>query len=282
MDDEQTLPSAENLGDVSEAVEQTDAGATDKPAEVVPGSEVETDEQKNQRVAAEAAEKAAQRRARDQQSINQRMAELTAEKKAAQEMAAQAMALLQRGQQPQTQVSGAPVREQFESWEDFIAANATYKATNEVRQLFEQQSRQQAEQRQAEDQQRQARDQAQQFQRRAAELAKELPDFAAVMANADMVQVPDHVAAALRQREDGPRIAYHMVKNPALAQAMQGLDAMSQLVMLGELSASLRTAPKVSNAAPPGRPTGASKASSLGDPPEDTEAYFAWAEKQKM
>lgn len=280
MADDQTLPSAESLGDTPEAVSTVDAGIPGTPAiEVVPGSEVETDEQKNQRVMADAAKQAEQRRARNQQSINQRFKEITDEKNAANENVKTLIAQLASQRQPQQTSDSVPGRDQFDSYEDFLDAKAAHTAKAESARLFEQYGKQQQERQQAENQHREARDSMQQYQQRAAVLAKELPDFAEVMEGADAVQVPQYIGEALKRMEDGPRIAYHLIKNPSLVVSLQGDNPMQQLIALGEISASLKTTPKVSTASPPGKPAGVSRASSQGDPPEDTEAYFAWAAK---
>lgn len=280
MDDlVQTLPEAANSGDQSvntEVVETPAPGDADTPAET--GSQ-ETDEQKNARVAQEAAQKAAARETKRQQSINQRFAELTAEKKAAQEIANQAMQLLQQGRQPAPQGDGTPTRDQFESYEDFVLAKATHQAEARARAIISDHAQQQQQARTVETQQRTEREAAQAYARRFTEAASKIPDFAEVMAEAD-VQVPKHVGSAIQRLDNGPEVAYHLQKNPALLAQLDGQSPIDQLVALGRISASLKTPANVSNAPPPGRAVGQSSASaSAGEPPDDPAAYRKWADK---
>lgn len=281
MDDlMQTQPEAANSGDGSvttEVVETPAPGEADTPAET--GSQ-ETDEQKNARVAQEAAQKAAARETKRQQSINQRFAELTAEKKAAQELANQAIQLLQQGRRPPAPTGdGTPTRDQFDSYEDFVLAKATHQAEARARAMLNEHAQRQRQERTVETQQRAEREAAQAYARRFTEAASKIPDFAEVMADAD-VQVPVHVGNAIQRLDNGPEVAYHLQKNPALMAQLEGQSPLDQLVALGRISASLKTPANVSNAPPPGKTTGqASAAASASEPPDDPAAYRKWAEK---
>jgi hypothetical protein len=117
---------------------------------------------------------------------------------------------------------------------------------------------------------------------RYAKAASTIPDFAEVMEDAD-VQVPNTAAHMLRNMEDGPVVAYHLQKNPAIAARLNAAAPMAQAVILGEIAASLRTSLKAqpSSAPAPGKPVGSAggNGSSADNPPEDTAAYLKWAAK---
>jgi len=253
----------------------------------------ETDEQKNARVAAEAAQKSAERAARAQSKVNQRMAELTAEKRAAEQRAADALALAQQAMQSraagpapqQDDPLAPPVRGADESYEDFVIRRAVHQ--NRVEMVRVMQARDQQAQQHAQQTAAQASEAAiaRAYAERHAKAAAAIPDFAEVMEDAD-VQVPNAVARALRTMDDGPVVAYHLQKNPALVAQFAGADPITQLVVLGKIAASLKTsstdaAAQPSSAPAPGKPVGSSGGAggNADAPPEDTGAYMRWAAK---
>lgn len=87
--------------------------------------------------------------------------------------------------------------------------------------------------------------------RREAALA-ELPDYAEV-AEADTVQISPPMAEAIMRSDIGPKIAYHLGKNPEEAARISALPPGTQLFEMGRLAATLAlpAAPRVSRAPAP-------------------------------
>jgi hypothetical protein len=254
--------------------QEAEQGATDTPDQEA----VKTDEQKNAEIAAEAARKAQERQERKQSRLNERFAELTAEKRAAEQRANDLMELL-KGQKSQAVQApqGEPNREQFDSYEDFVVARAEYRAEQRALSLVKAETeRMQQQTHEVQRQQTQAQAMAAHRQR-LAEAQKAIPDFREVVEDAD-VQIPQFVANALAEMEDGPALMYHMAKNPTLAAQFDGLTPQRQLLKLGQMSAAIASKPQVSAAPPPGKPV-ASKPGSTSEPPENPDEYMKWAEK---
>ena len=256
------------------------------PAEPVvsDATEQETDEQRNERATRETQERA-EKRAR---GVQKRLDELTADKyaeraarEAAERRSEQLMAMVQgRTQQTAPPETGEPKREQFTDYEEFVAAKAEYRALQKADQLFQQR---QAQQQRAFEQQRMQATAAQvqqQFRSRVDEYAKSKPDFADLVTENTDVRIPDETAAIVQMMDDGPAILYHMGKNPEIARQLWGKPAMVQAMVLGQLSASIKSGPAVSSAPAPGKPVGA-KSGSSENPPSDMDGYMRWRAKQR-
>jgi hypothetical protein len=97
------------------------------------------------------------------------------------------------------------------------------------------------------------------------------------MADAD-IAVPTAVYDMIRRLPEGPTIAYHMAKNPELAQQFFEQPPYMHGVLLGQLAATLKAPQKTTTAPAPGKPA-ASKAGSDNEPPSDPNLYRAWADK---
>jgi hypothetical protein len=218
----------------------------------------ETDEQKNQRELAER-QKRSERATR---GIQKRFDELTAARHSAEREKEQLLGLVQslvgRGQQPaqQPDANQAPQRGTDEAYEDWVARKAEWhaerKAETLVRQQFEAVQRQsgQAAMQQAAVQVRT------QFEGRMAEFAKATPDWDAVVAKNEDIEIPDESVGLIHMRPDGAQILYAIGKNPALAAQLQGKSALEQAMVIGQISAQLKAPQQVSKAAPPGSPVG--------------------------
>jgi hypothetical protein len=266
--------------------------STLKPSETVPeGTEkpgapdaqekvAETDEQKNERIQKEAAEKAEKRAKGVQKRIDELTADKHAERKRADELAAQnarILALLE-GKQAAPAVQGEPKREQFESYEDYVAARAEFRAEQKAKALIEQSTKTSDEQRRKEASEQAQRSLEQGYADRQRQAAKDISDFNDVMEDAD-IAVPTQVYNMIMRMPDGPVIAYNMAKNPDLVQQFWSNPAEMHGILLGQLSATLKSQQKAQTKAPdPGKPVG-SKAGSATEPPSDPNLYRAWADK---
>lgn len=272
LEEEQGATPEEVVIESDSQMPETDAGET----------KIETDEERNARLAAEAAEKARQRAERKQSRINERFAELTAEKRAAeareQAAAAREAKLLEmlQGQKP-ANVNGEPTRDQFDQYEDYVVARAEWRAEQKASQLAERQLAEYRQRQQMEQTQSQQRAMAAEFAKRIQTARAEIPDFAEVVEDAD-IQIPNTVASLIAQLDNGPQIMYHLAKNPALAQQFDALPPALHAYKLGEIATALKSQSQVSKAPPPGKPAAARTASG-NEPPEDPDAYMDWARK---
>jgi hypothetical protein len=250
-------------------------GATDAQEKVA-----ETDEQKNERVQKEAAEKAEKRAKGVQKRIDELTADKHAERKRADELASQnarILALLE-GKQAAPAVQGEPKREQFESYEDFLTARAEFRAEQKAKALIEQSTKTSDEQRRKEASEQAQRTLEQGYADRQRQAAKDISDFNEVMEEAD-IAVPTQVFNMIMRMPDGPAIAYNMAKNPDLVQQFWSNPAEMHGILLGQLSATLKSQQKAQTKAPdPGKPVG-SKAGTATEPPSDPNLYRAWADK---
>lgn len=188
------------------------------------------------------------------------------------------MELLKGGVKPVAHSDGKPQQDQYTDFAEFVKADAVWSSTQAAKAHIEQytKTQQEASQRQSIAQSESAAAAA--YAQRAAATAKSVPDFDEVMAEAD-VDVPMPVLSMIRQLDNGPLVAYHMVKNPALAQKFITMHPSMHGVLLGQLSATLKGSAKVSNAPPPGAPA-KQRASSSNEAPADTDEYMAWADKK--
>jgi chemotaxis protein histidine kinase CheA len=259
--------------------EDIPAAATDTTEETV-----ETDEEKNKRVLDEAAEKARQKEERRQQSVQKRIDELTADKYAARNQAeqlakqnAQILALLEGKNTQQAQYTGEPLREQYESYEDFVTARAEYRADQKVTQALEKFQRTQQETETRAKQEQSEREAEKQFLSRREAVAKEFPDFQDVI-DEWRPQLPDAVANMIIRLPDGPLLSYHLAKNPSLEAQFREQPEYMHGILLGQLISSLKVSTKVTNAPAPGKPLG-NKSSPSNEAPSDPALYMAWAKK---
>lgn len=262
-------------------------GASGAPTE-------ESDEEKNRRIQAEAAEESRKRAERRQASIEKRFAELTAEKYEARKQAqalveqnAKLTAMLEGKQPAQPAASGEPTRDQFESYEDFVTARAEYRAEQRAvkaaQELIEREnrSRQELESRRSQETERQQVER--EFLTRKAEAVKSFPDFQEVI-NGWEPNIPEGVAELILRLPDGPLIGYHLAKSPELEARLRDAPAYMQGIVLGEIRTALKSSqatPKESTKAPaPGSPvTPKVSASTTTEYNGDPEGYFAWARK---
>jgi len=217
--------------------------------------------------------------------IQKRLNELTrdkyAERQAREQLERQnlqLMEMLKGGQKPaEKPTDGKPNQSDYSDYAEFVRADATWHATQAAKQMIASERAAMAETTQRSTAAQSEAVAAADYAKRAKETAKSVPDFDEVMAEAD-VDVPQHVLTMIRRLDNGPLVAYHMVKNPELAQQFFAQPPMMHGILLGQLSATLKGSAKVSNAPPPGK-TVKSQAGSSSEPPEDADAYMAWAAK---
>lgn len=244
----------------------------------------ETDEEKNARAIEEDATKRAAKEEKRQLGVQRRIDELTAARYQEKARADYAEAELQRLRQPaqsQQQASGEPQRDQFESYEDYLEAKVTFKAQQIVDKQLEHSSTKQKEATTAAEQHRTQQAEQRQFLENRGKLEKEIPDYKDTIEDWEP-NLPDTVAAMLIKLPEGPLITYHMAKNPSLEAQFRDQPEYLHGVLLGQLIASLKSPPKVSNAPAPGKTVSTTKTVSNGDePPADPEQYWAWSQARQ-
>lgn len=191
------------------------------------------------------------------------------------------MGILERGtpppqaQPPATET--APKREQYGDIEDFFKAQARYEARQEAAQQVERAFRSMNERQQQEAMQKQAQGMVESFNQRREAGMKDYPDFAEVIADASDMPV-GNAAAAIAEAENPAGVMYYLAKNRAQAERIAALSPLKAAIEIGRIESGLKSAPKVSNAPPPGKPVG-SKPSAGSDPPDDPDAYMRWRRK---
>lgn len=245
---------------------------------------VETDEQKNARVQEEASEKARLKEEKRQASVQRRMDELTADKyaerKRADELAGRLAALESKQNTPQA--PGEPTRDQFENYEDFVTARAEFRAVAKaeaataaaIAKFSETQKESQT--RSVQEESRRATEK--QFIERRLEVEKSIPDYKEVMADWEP-NIPDSAVDLLVKMADGPLITYHLAKNPSLEAQFRDQPAYMHGILLGQLSATLKSPTKVTAAPTPGKTVSTAKGGTSTEPPSDPNQYYAWAQK---
>lgn len=248
------------------------AGVTDTPETVE-----ETDEQRNARELAERKK----RSERQYQGVKRRIDELTADKYAerqARERAEREAETLRSWIQQQQQAKqqspndGGPRRDQFDDYESYIAAKAEWSAEQRANQAVEQLRTRMAQEQAQAAQFLQAAQLAQAHQARVKEFAKANPAFAEVM---DSDVDVGTAARAIVEMEDGPAVMLALHQNPEIAERLRASSPYMQGIILGQLSASLKSRPPVSKAPAPGTPVGSKPASTHKDPSQMTDAEFA-------
>lgn len=273
------LSSAENEEVLSEVEnkEVSQAGEADAPKEIE-----ETEEQKNARAIEEDAERKRVKQERAQASIQRRMDELTRQRYEEKARADALQAVIDRGygqkDQQTNQESGVPQREQYDNYEDYLEAKITYKAEQIAQSKIDQAQKQYKESVNFTQAEQSRQSVEKQFLERRAAVEKTIPDFRDVIEDWEP-NLPHSVVDTIIRLQEGPLITYHLAKNPALEEKFRSAPEYMHGVLIGELLAGLKGAPKITAAPPPGKPVSSSKAGSTTEPPSDPELYMAWAKK---
>lgn len=99
------------------------------------------------------------------------------------------------------------------------------------------------------------------FEQRTVEFRKNTPDFDTVLANPALPQLAPEAARVIIRSEQGPDIAYHLGKNPDLAERIARMEPVSQAAAIGRIEGQLsKVAQKEPSKAPPARPVSVTKA----------------------
>ena len=161
-----------------------------------------------------------------------------------------------QGEQPQAEQ--APKREQFDTYEDYIRADAKWHAEQAAERKFAERDKKAQE----EAQRKKADETAEQFRKRVKESAKGLDDFDDVIAEAtrDPSQPVARLYADALEAADAPaRVLYELAKNPDEAERIAALPLARQAREIWLLDSKLKlqpTAPQRSSAPAPIEPVG--------------------------
>jgi len=178
--------------------------------------------------------------------------------------------------------AGEPRRDSFDTYEAYLEARAEWRADQKVEQRFKAREEQSAKQQAAQSEQEAAK----RFREHAAKVAAEIEDFEDVLAASSAPMTQAMANAITRSGENGPRIAYHLAKNPEEARRIAALDPAEQAMEIGFLRASVSKEPvkKPSKAPAPIEPVKAGKTVSANEMPDPTsqngDAWAKWRNRE--
>jgi hypothetical protein len=178
---------------------------------------------------------------------------------------------------PPKEAPKKPTPADFDDYGAYVEALTDFKADEKVNTALDAREKAAAEK-------QQAQTRVTTWNERVTEARKTLPDYDAVMAASD-VPVADHVLDELRDSELGPQLAYHLDKNPDVAEKLNAMTQRQAAREIGRLEAKLLstvsaspdpaadapqkdpepTAPKVktTNAPPPVKPVGQGRSTAV-------------------
>ena len=177
---------------------------------------------------------------------------------------------------PQPQESTEPKLENYQSYDDFIAAKAEHIAERKVKETLASYSQQQAMER-AQAARRQTVDT---WQQKVTQATADLPDFADVVGSSS-VPMPEHMQAVIMQSDQGPKLAYYLAEHPDEAEQIASQHPLAAIRALMRIEDKL-IAPKAkptTDAPAPISPVG-STTKSEKDPSSMNSTEFAnWRRK---
>jgi hypothetical protein len=193
---------------------------------------------------------------------------------------AEELALKMRQSEPKAPVSdGEPKREQFESYEAYIEARAEWKAEQKVSERWKAEREREA----REKAHTEARTTAESFRKRIQESTKEIPDIVDVI-ETSQAPITEIMAQAIRLSDVGPKLLYHLAKNPDEAERIAALPLVQQAKEIGRLEATADLTPKkqASRAPQPISPVGGKQvaADKMPDPADNPEGWLKWREAE--
>lgn len=214
---------------------------TEQPAEVEQTEETATsDEQQTE-------ETEGNEKPRRKRGAERRIAQLT---RKTHELEAQLQAL-QQPQNPTQEAAKEPRREDFDSFEEFLRADANYQVDQRLAQEREESQKRETETAQ----QRQAQEIAERRDDLVDAGVDAYADFEEVAGDPDL-QITDVMRDAILESATGHDIWYHLGQHPQKAEKIANLSPINQAREIGLLEASLKVSKKPSNAPPPPKPVG--------------------------
>jgi hypothetical protein len=132
---------------------------------------------------------------------------------------------------PPKEAPKKPTPADFDDYGAYVEALTDFKADEKVNTALDAREKAAAEK-------QEAKTRVTTWNERVTEARKTLPDYDAVMAASD-VPVADHVLDELRDSELGPQLAYHLDKNPDVAEKLNNMNPRQAAREIGRLEAKL-------------------------------------------
>lgn len=253
---------------------------------LTPQEPVSVQETTEQEVTATPEEKPAEKTFTQEQVnelIEKRLAK--AERKAARERE-KLLQMAVNGRQPEKQpeaqpeVDGAPKREDFASYEDYLEARADWKAEQKAKAIIEQRERERVEA----EARKQAETKAKTWQQRLKEAEKEIEDIHEILEDSE-APLTQPMLEAITDSDIGPKIAVHLAKHPEEAERIANLSPIAQVREITKLETKLSAEPQPpkkepSKAPDPITPVGG-KAGKVSDKPSDEDSIEDWLKKRE-
>lgn len=172
-----------------------------------------------------------------------------------------------------------PVREAFQSDQDYIKALKDWTADDTLRKE-EKRKAEQAEKEQAE---KRAKD----WSNRVEEMKKGTPDYEEVIGKSANIAVAPHVESAILNAEDGPALLYYLAKNTEVVDKLNKMEPVAAIFELGAIKSKLepkkseekKETKEISKAPAPINPIKAGAAGEVGDTSKLT--YDDWKAKRR-
>lgn len=181
--------------------------------------------------------------------VQKRIDELTRKAHEAEREAAFWREQAAKSQAPSTDAT-KPARDDFATDADYFEALADYKAEQKVSEFRKQQQAEALNKAE----QTQTATRFELYQERVAASLEAIPDYAEVVGASDVPAAP-HVLESILDSDSGPQLAYHLAKNPELAEQLNAMTPVQAAREIGRLEAQLAQ-PKTETT-PPKRTTNA-------------------------
>ena len=223
---------------------------------------------------------------RGKKSAQQRINEITKARYEAERLAAYWKGIAEGSRSQTQQIPEPAARESaarpnladFPDYETYIEALTDWKTTQKVAEVVHHQQAATVQERQ----QAEALELARGWAGKQESARKSIPDYDEVLGGAETVVAP-YVTDAILTSDRGPEVAYHLAKNPALAEKLNRLSPIAAAREIGRIEAALeKSSPGTSRSAPPPpAKTTRSSATISGDPAKMShEQYRAMRAKQ--
>lgn len=146
---------------------------------------------------------------------------------------------------------GAPNPDDFDDNDDFIRADAEYKATKNVINLINQDRVQEQQEQTA----RQSQQRIATYNQRVVGVEKDIPDFKATVMGSLLIATDSAgnlsaATEAILELDNGPQVAHHIAKNPELAASLNSSTPIQATMAITRLSEKLSAKPVTINEIP--------------------------------
>lgn len=243
-------------------------------------------EQQPQAAADDAAKPDRDEKGRFKPGVQQRIDEITRARHEAEREAAYWRERATAGNQDKAQPSAnepppKPTPDKFADYAEYVEALTDWKTDQKVREALSARDTEQA--KQAEGRVQQTKQQA--FAERVQQARTSITDYDEVVGLSDLPIAP-HVGEVLLDSDLGPQLAYHLAKNPDLANRLNQMSPTAAAREIGRIEAGLEkpatpAAKTTSKAPPPINPIGSGRTNAAANPAQmDMEQYKAHRAKQ--